>query len=116
MHRGSRRGVATAVRKGRGDLEGGGTSSGHESGIGREKRHQKKSSGCARCFTIVGGGPQVGHATCQEGFMGWLLGWAFFVPCPFFIVFIFLFIPSPCCCFEVSYKSYGVALPRLMIA
>jgi hypothetical protein len=31
---------------------------------------EKKSSGCARCFTIVGGGPQVGHATSQEGFMG----------------------------------------------
>jgi hypothetical protein len=58
-------------------------------GIGREKRHWKKS----RCFRIVGGGPQVGHATCQGGFMGWLLGWAFFCALSFFYFSSFSFYP-----------------------
>jgi hypothetical protein len=60
--------------------------------------------------------PQVGQATCLGGFMGWLLGWAFFFCLVLLLFFfIFLFIPSSCCCFEVYYKSYGVALPHLMI-
>jgi hypothetical protein len=51
---------------------------------------------------------QIGH---QEGYMGWLVGWAFlsvlsffFSSLLFFFSFLFLFFLPLCCCFEVSYN------------
>jgi hypothetical protein len=70
-------------------LEGGSTSSGHESGDreGEEAPEEEKM------LHDSWGGPQVGHATCQGGFMGWLLGWAFFCALSFLYFSSFSFYP-----------------------
>lgn len=62
--------VAAAHMENRGGMEARGTGRGAVAALG--------------CLTMVREGPQVqvGHATRQEGYMGWLVGWAFFVPCP----------------------------------
>jgi hypothetical protein len=93
-------------------LEGGGTSSGHESG----DREGEEASEEEQMLHDSWGRTSSRSRNMSRRLYGLAAGLGPFVPCPSFIFLHFPFYPLSVLCFEVSYKSYGIVLPRLMIA